>query len=156
MTNAYGQNSRREKTMSTYSKLAADEGGVVYGAAEDGVLHYYRDKARDGSSGFGSWVSQEGSPIGTDWGDFTHIMGGCCGIIYTTTAEPLSRTALLGGSPDYMYYYRDKSQDGTGQPGSPGPGISDWFRLVRRGSQAGGQSHRPARNNKQYIASKPQ
>jgi hypothetical protein len=92
--------------------------GILYAVNADGNLLYYRDRARDGTE---DWAyGGAGQQIGTGWGRCASILGGGCGTIYATTPDPLSEDPF--GSTDYMYYYRDKAQDGTQNWANSGQG----------------------------------
>ena len=92
--------------------------GILYAVNADGNLLYYRDRARDGTE---DWAyGGAGQQIGTGWGRFASILGGGCGTIYATTPDQLSEDPF--GSTDYMYYYRDKAQDGTQNWANSGQG----------------------------------
>jgi outer membrane protein assembly factor BamB len=49
--------------MSDYTVFTADDEGIIYAVNPSGELEWYRDKARDGVSGYNSWVSQLGAVI---------------------------------------------------------------------------------------------
>jgi Tachylectin len=101
-----------------FTHIVSGGNGVIYAVDPSGDLLYFRDRARDGTE---DWAyGGVGQQIGTGWGTFASILGGGCGIIYATTPDPLSEEPF--GSTDYMYYYRDKAQDGTQNWANSGQG----------------------------------
>ena len=101
-----------------FTHIVSGGNGVIYAVDPGGDLLYFRDRARDGTEGWA--YGGAGQQIGTGWGRCASILGGGCGTIYATTHDPLSEDPF--GSTDYMYYYRDKAQDGTQNWANSGQG----------------------------------
>ena len=94
-----------------FTKLLTGGNGVLYAVNAAGELQFYRDRAQDGSV---DWAcGGVGQTIGTGWDRFANIIGGGYGILYATTPTPLAEVPLLGGSADFMYFFRDRAQDGS-------------------------------------------
>jgi hypothetical protein len=94
-----------------FSHIASGGAGVLYAVNANGDLMFYRDEARDGTTDWS--FGGAGKRIGNGWGTVVHLLGGGGGILYATTATPLPGVPHLGGSNDFMYYYRDRSQNGS-------------------------------------------
>ena len=92
--------------------------GILYAVNADGNLLYYRDRAREApKTGPTAGPASRSGPAGE--GSRASWAAGC-GTIYATTPDQLSEDPF--GSTDYMYYYRDKAQDGTQNWANSGQG----------------------------------
>ncbi|WP_436493133.1 N,N-dimethylformamidase beta subunit family domain-containing protein [Actinokineospora sp. HUAS TT18] len=82
-------------------------GGVLYGVAADGSLHWWRYLAGDGTAAPGAWAANSGAQIGTGFLRHYELFADPNGVIY----------ALRQGSSD-LVWYRYLRTDGTAGPGA--------------------------------------
>jgi N,N-dimethylformamidase len=90
----------------TFTGITADEQNI-YGITGGGALVWYRDTARNGSTG---WAPASGSAVGQGWDQFRIVFAGGGGILYAIT------------DAGQLLWYRDTLRNGTNAP----DGTSGW------------------------------
>jgi len=94
-----------------YTQIACGGDGILYAVDTSGQLWFFRDRAQDGTA---DWAyNGVGQVIARGWTGYTKILGGGNGILYAARPDKLAGVPDHGGSADYLYYFRDRAQDGT-------------------------------------------
>jgi hypothetical protein len=90
-----------------FAFVTADTDGSIYAVDTSGNLHWYKDTQRNGSGIVNGVVltsfsaPNEGNAIATGWNQFTHVIDGGGGVLYTVDANGT------------LFWYKDLARNGT-------------------------------------------
>ena len=92
----------------SFKFITSDNQSNIYAVTDSGDLLYYKDEARDGTSG---WANDGiGQKLGSEWGHFLHVFASDDGIIYAVAPN------------GNLLYFRHELGNGTSQLANGGIG----------------------------------